>query len=155
MKPSDSLLLYVDRLEQALAEDAAGREHEWSEQTLNLLDGLQRALGQHDEAAQGMFTKVDLLRLSRRMGELCQQHHEFLKRTRAVREEVEEAERAFQPLPTFNPEITPLPGTIRAVPDFGKLREHGRALLRDLRRHLDEETGLVLEGVTTDIGAGD
>jgi hypothetical protein len=41
------------------------------------------------------------------------------------------------------------------VPDFGALRQQLEEFAAALKHHRDEEAGLVIESVTTDIGVGD
>lgn len=155
MNWSDAVGQYLDHLEKPLADEVVGRERDWCDEMVNSLDGLRRVLIQHQDATQRMFAGLDLTRLSRRMGELRQEHVELLEQAKAVRDEVQAASRAFQAEPTPATEITPVSGQLRMPPDFSALREHGQQVVRGLRRHLDAETNLVLEGVTTDIGAGD
>jgi hypothetical protein len=158
MTPRDSLQWYLDRLDQHLATDVAGHERQWAEQVGDLLGGLAQALRLHQqttEAPGGLFATADMTRLSRRVSELCQEHQDFLERIASLRDEVRSAARAFQTEsgPSVSP--VPTPGKVGAVPDFSAIRREAQEIVDSLRKHTETETGLVLEGVTTDIGAGD
>jgi hypothetical protein len=158
MLACDTMQLQLDRLESALAEEVTGRERPWSEQLGDRVNAVAQALRQHKdstEAPGGLLAGSDLTRLSRRVGELCQEHREFLQDLVVLREGLLQAAQAFQQDPRSPATVVPIPGKVGAVPDFGALRREAQDLLAALRKHTHEETDLVLEGVTTDIGAGD
>jgi hypothetical protein len=158
----DPLAAPLERFEQALADDAAGRERDWAEGVCRALATLEGALWQHTveaDASNGLFAEVDLTRptLARQVGVLRQEHSDFLQQASALQLQLQRAASAFQlrreapamtnPLPEPEP-----PGTI---PDFGVLRQRGEQFATALRRHRETETDLLLETVTTDIGVGD
>jgi hypothetical protein len=158
----DLLLPPLEHLEQTLAEQAAGREHEWARRVADALAGVEQALRQHAaeaEAPAGLFAKVDLTRptLARQAGELRAEHATLLERVNALQAEVRNAAKVFQPQADSRAQTDALPEPVKAsaIPDFGAIRQSLAQFLADLRRHRDQEVGLVLESVTTDIGAGD
>jgi hypothetical protein len=159
---NDILQAPLDRLEHALAAPAAGRERHWASRLAAVLGAVGQAWLAHtalSESADGVFTEVDLTRpsLVRQVGALCRQHGELLARTAALQREAQAAARAFT-LPALSRAAAypPADGVgPQEVPDFGRLRRQAEQLLQALRRHQEDETDLVLESVTTDIGVGD
>jgi hypothetical protein len=159
---SDSLLLPLEKLEGALAAEVVGRERAWAEQVRRALATMDVALQQHaaeTEAQDGLFADVDLTRptLVRQVGGLRQEHAELLEQIGAMQQQVQQAALVFQsqaetaPLANHLPE----PVSLKAVPDFGLLRQNGANLVAAIRTHRERETGLLLESVETDIGVGD
>jgi hypothetical protein len=49
----------------------------------------------------------------------------------------------------------PEPASDAGIPDFGTLRSRAEELAAALRQHRKQETDLVQESITTDLGAGD
>lgn len=156
----DVLLPPVERLETALSAHAPGRERDWAAEVDAVLGGVQEALRRHvadTDAAGGMFSKVDLTRptLARQVGTLRQEHTAFLEQAGALQQEVRSAAKAFE-----RPDVAPEQGSLPAaapdtVPDFGSLRKRLGEFAAALKHHRDEEAGLVIESVATDIGVGD
>ncbi len=156
----DVLIVPIEQLEVALGAHAPGREHDWARDVDGILGRVEEALRRHvadTDSAGGMWTKVDMTRptLVRQVSALRQEHTSFLERTGALRQEVRSAAMAFAPqvpqggtdrLPTAPPDT---------VPDFGSLRQQLEEFAAALKHHRDEEAGLVIESVTTDIGVGD
>jgi hypothetical protein len=163
MKPKHDLLeASFDHLERALTPVVAGQEHAWAEQVEGALMHIRHALLRHAAEAEqpvGLFAEVDLTRpsLARQVGGLLREHDELLHRLRDYSAEVQTAARAFRPPAAIagQTKILPEADHRRAIPDFGALRQRGVELLATLRHHRRQETELVLESVTTDIGAGD
>jgi len=158
----DYLLKPTDRLADTLTAHAPGRERDWAENIEGAIGGLEQALRQHcsaTEAPDGMFTDVDLTRptLVRQVNELRQEHCQLLEQARELQRQVRNALQAFQSSPAQNGEPNPLPAAMPAVtvPDFGAIRQDGEKLVAALKHHHEEETKLVLESVSTDIGVGD
>jgi len=157
----DVLLPPVERLEAALSAPAPGRERDWAGAVAAALGGVVEALRRHvsdTDAAGGMFSMVDLTRptLVRQVGALRQEHMAFLEQGSALRQEVKSAARAFEPpAPAGGTGSLPAPAAAETIPDFGALRERLGQFAAGLKHHRDDETGLVLESVTTDIGVGD
>ena len=152
----DFLLDPIEQLTKALLANAPGRERDWAERLNQAVDGMQRALLQHNAAAEspdGMFTEVDLTRptLLRRMNQLRQEHKMLLEQAQAFQGQVQNALQAFQP----SADTLPRPAAVCPVPDFGIIRRDGEHLVAVLQRHREEETKLVLESVTTEIGVCD
>jgi hypothetical protein len=162
MKPRQDLLLApLEQLETALSAHAPGRERDWAGEVDAVLGGVEEALRRHvadTDAPGGMFTKVDLTRptLVRQVGTLRQEHTSFLEQAGALRQEVREAAKAFEPhAPDGGTGRLPAPPAVGAVPDFGSLRKRLGDFAAALKHHRDEEAGLVIESVATDIGVGD
>ena len=157
----DVLVAPVERLETALAAHSPGRERDWAGVMDAILGGVEEALRRHvadTDAAGGMFTKVDLTRptLVRKVSNLRQEHTSFLERAEALRQEVRSAAKAFDPqAPDGGSGRLPAPAGSGAVPDFGSLRQQLKEFADALKHHRDEEAGLVIESVATDIGVGD
>src|SRR5205823_1413861 len=135
----------LQQLEQALAADVVGREREWAEGVGKALALLEQALHRHSaDADAGLYEEVDLTRpaFARQVGELCQEHADFLERTRALRKEVEGVVQAFT-APAQQPDL-PRPTAAGGIADFGTIRQHGEQLVESLRKHRQEEMDLVL-----------
>jgi hypothetical protein len=160
---SEPLLPVLERLDEALAAGVPGREGPWAGEVDTALAELEAALRQHvagAEASDGLLSGVDLKRPSyvRRVSELRRQHEDFVRQIWDFRRDVAEAAATFRrtiPRPTAPSVGLPEPAGPGAVPDFGALRQRGGRLTAALRQHRDAETGLTLDSVTTDIGAGD
>jgi hypothetical protein len=153
-----TLTTAVRRLAVTAALDAVGREYEWATLVSDTLATVARALLlhlAHEETANGPLALADWTRptVARRAGRLCAETRLLLRRAEELRAKVEEAARCFAP-PGETSAILP-PSASRRVPDFGELRREVQDLIADLDRHNDEEVGLVLQSVTTDLGAGD
>jgi len=156
----DVLLAPIEQLEVALRVHAPGREHDWARDVDGILGRVEESLRRHvmeTDGSGGMWTKVDMTRptLVRQVGALLEEHTSFLERTSTLRQEVRSAATAFAPrTPTGVTDRLPAatPGT---VPDFGSLRQQLEEFAAALKHHRDEEAGLVIESVTTDIGVGD
>jgi hypothetical protein len=158
----DFLMTPVHRLAEALAVFAPGHERDWADNIDRAIGELQLALGQHasaTEAADGWLTEVDLTRptLVRQVNELCQEHTHLFEQTRALQAQVRNVLRAFEtsPAQAVPPDALPKPAAVVTVPDFGAIRQDGEKLVAALQHHHAEETKLVLESVSTDIGVGD
>lgn len=159
---SDALTSAARLLRQALSEDIPGREREWAAEVDGALAVADAALRQHAglaETPDALFAGVDLRRPTcvRQVNGLRLGINDLLSEVRKLRERVRRASQAFQPIaePLGHPDRLPAAVAPLAVPHFGELRQAAEAFLTRLRRHREEETRLVLESVTTDIGAGD
>lgn len=139
----DVLVTPVEKLEKMLSAAAPGRERDWADRlAVNLtrfINALQRHVSE-TEATTGMFSKVDQTRpsLARQVSALRRDHDSFLVSARELREELRRALRSPGP-----------------IPDLGSIRSRLEELTTALKRHREEESGLVIESVTTDLGAGD
>jgi hypothetical protein len=157
----DALVAPIEQLESALRAPAPGREHDWAHEVEGILGRVEEALRRHvadTDAAGGMFTEVDLTRptLVRQVSALRQEHTSFLERTGELRRDVSSAAQAFQPhAPDGGADRLPAPAAPAGVPDFGALRQQLEKFAAALKHHRDEEAGLVIESVATDIGVGD
>jgi hypothetical protein len=159
---SELLQAPIEKLERALAKETPGRERAWAEEVDRTLGRVQQTWERHIEDAEapdGMFAEVDLTRpsLVREVGELCHEHQDMFRQLQALREEVRQAARAFNTSPdTGGPTgAFPEPAATDSIPDFGVLRQQLEQFLAALIGHRDHEAALVIESVTTDIGAGD
>ena len=158
---NDPLTTPLAQLEQVLSEPHSGRERDWADRVADALGAFEAGLRQHECLAgtpNGLFAGVDLGRPTfiRQMNGLRLQIADFLREVRELRGQLRQAAQAFQP-PHLLGSMDRLPAPVAraAVPHFGELRRGVGGFLGRLRRHRDEETRLVLESVTTDIGAGD
>jgi len=158
---NDPLSAPVCELQQVLAQGFPGRERDWAERVAAGLSVVEAALRQHAglaEAPDGLFAGVDLQRPTfvRQMNGLRLELNDLLRQVRDLRERVRQARQAFSTSePHGYPDRLPVPVARTAVPHFGELRAEVEDLLCRVHQHREEETRLVLESVTTDIGAGD
>jgi hypothetical protein len=158
----DVLQSSLNRLEEVLGVPPPGQERQWASRLAAALGAVGEGWRVHtaeSESVRGLLTEVDLTRpsLVRQVGVLCREHEELLARAAALQREAQSVAHAFT-FPKASRPGEPWPGepsTPQVVPDFGLLRRHAEQLLRALRRHQEQETDLVLESVTTDIGVGD
>ncbi|HEV3255500.1 MAG TPA: hypothetical protein VG013_01345 [Gemmataceae bacterium] len=162
---TDVLSPALDRLERALAERGAGRERDWVERVDQALAAVEQGVRQHAatlEAPDGRVVDVDSPRLpsptvSRRAAKLHQELDGFLVETRALRAKVRGASQglgiAVSPSGLAGAlAVAPEAG---AIPDFSVFCKRAKELLEALNHYEEEEADLILEAVTTDIGAGD
>ena len=110
------------------------------------------------ETPDGVFAAVDQQRPTflRQMNGLRLGLTDLLGEVGELRERVRQAARAFT-TSSLRGSLDQLPAPVAraAVPHFGELRAEVQDFLSRLHQHHNEETRLVLESVTTDIGAGD
>jgi hypothetical protein len=156
----DVLLLPRDELALALAADSVGRESDWADSVASALAELEEALRQHialAESGDGIYLMVDLTRptLVRQINHLRRQHNDLLMQLRDLQLLAARAVRAFQPRNLFDALDSLLDEPPGSIPDFGALRERAQRFLKALARHGEAEDMVVLESVTTEIGAGD
>ena len=114
------------------------------------------------EAPDGRVVDVDSARLpsptmSRRAAKLHEELDRFLDETRALRTKV----RGVAPGQGSADNPSALAGALTvapeagAIPDFGVFWTRAQELLNALNRYEEQEANLILDSVTTDIGAGD
>jgi hypothetical protein len=147
-----TLAAAVDGLEQALASDPAGREQDWAVRVGRALGGLEQAARGHGRAlaaAGGLPVEVDRPLLpsptvDRRSGELRRELEGALGEAKALRAKVAGAARRAAG-------AAPEAGGA----EFGVFCRRARRLLGALRRYEVEETDLLQDSITTDLGAGD
>jgi hypothetical protein len=158
---NDLLAQAMERLERAMAADVPGSEREWAAGTGDALAGMDAILRKHATLAEGpdgAFSAVDLTRptLARRVAKLRREHRMFLVQVRDLRARIEQAASAFEaPSAAANSPDLPEPEAPDGVADFGARRHELAEFLDALQRHYDCENSLVIESVTTDLGAGD
>jgi len=157
---TDVLLLPRDELALALTAEVVGRELDWAESYSSALATLDDGLRQHIalvESDDGIFAKVELTRptVLRQINHLRREHIDLLHEVRELQRLVTTATRAFQPRRVPGPFDLPEAESRACVPDFGALRDRAERLLALLERHEEAEHLIVMESVTTDIGAGD
>src|SRR5262249_28401189 len=126
----DVLTQPVEHLKAALGQQSPGRERDWADEARAALADLELALREHTDAAEeadGPYAEADLPRptIVRQMNELRHQHGDFLAEVRALRQELDGAAQAFQPVPPAGEVLgaLPRPASVRAVPDFNALRD--------------------------------
>jgi len=159
---ADPLSMPVSQLQEALAEEFPGREREWTGKVDRALGDVENGLRQHAglaETPNGLFAGVDMRRPTylRRLSGLRLELSDFSREVRDLRERVRQAGQAFRPAHELLDGLDgmPPPAARRGVPHFGELRDEVADFLGRLHQHCEEETRIVLESVTTDIGAGD
>jgi hypothetical protein len=157
----DPVLRAIEELRQALAEGFPGREHDWTERVGNGLAHLEGALRGHigqAEKTDGIFSGVDLQRPTfvRQVNGLRLGLRELVRDLHTLRDQVRLAGEAFRPAASHtDPDRLPRPIAQASVPRFGELRSRVESFLARVEQQRGKETRLVLESVTTDIGAGD
>jgi hypothetical protein len=159
----DRLLASGESLKSALEVDIAGHEPEWAERARVALIHIENTLRQHIaevEAPAGLLaTEVDLTRpsLVREVSKLRREHQDLLEKAAALREQVEAAGQAFQPIIEGASAACALPEPAQhaGVINLGQLRDSIEQFLAALLKHREREADLTLESVTTDLGAGD
>jgi hypothetical protein len=161
--PEDALAIAADLLEDALAGEVAGRERDWAAEVARALRQIERRLRRYHNAAytaDGPVADLDRIRptLFRQRYILCLHYRDLLKRVQRLREDVQRAVEAFQPVAEALAAValaakgTPVTGQ---VPVFGAIRQQAQEILSDLNKSREAETALLLESVVTDIGVGD
>jgi hypothetical protein len=160
--PDELLSTPLENLDGALAADPAGREGIWAESLGGALAAVAEALRRHAAAAEapgGPLAQVDLTRptLVRQVSRLRQEHLDLPGQAEALAAEARLAATSFGvPADTVTSSHELPPPTGGGAPaDVNELRARVRDYLAALRRHADEESGLLIESVTTDLGAGD
>ena len=153
--PKDSLRLALDRLCAALEEPVPGNERQWAFGVNAALAGLEASVRLYRAATrdmEGPFAEIDVTRpsLARQADELRSQQECWLARILSLRQEVQQAEQAFQQ----TSERLAVPAG-KTVCDFGEIRRNAEEILAGLEENKETESRLVLESVCTDIGAGD
>jgi hypothetical protein len=157
----DILSQALEHLEQALHADVAGKERDWAEGVAGGLTHVVHALRKHateTENPSGLYAEVDLTRptLARQVGELRREHGDFLHKALDLHNNVQKLRQAFTAATRPVPMADPLPAPpVTTTADFSAIRNLGDQLLASLSHHQQLETDLVLESVTTDLGAGD
>jgi hypothetical protein len=155
----DPLLVSTDTLEEALASKHTGRESEWAR-------GVSQALESVDEGLQAHLTETaDAKQLipgaesgekepsptqERRVEELRKEVGDCLERVHALQDDVKNAFEVFRPA-----NGSPAGSAPSWIPDFGQIRVRGEQLILAVMEYMRNETNLVLDAVTTDIGVGD
>ena len=164
---TDPIVTAAEKLQCALAAEAPGHEQEWTVRIHVALLALENALRGHKAATEGqngMFASLNELApetlptLDRQLQKLCEDHKDFLKAAGSLRDEAQNALQAFQPRldeagrsgPHFSKPSSPA-----SVPDFGAIRQQGTQLVEALLKHQENETKLLMETATTDVGVGD
>ena len=161
--PKDPLATAADPLEDALRGEVAGRKRDWAAGVVRALRQVEGGLGRYHDGAQtadGPFADPNRMRptLFRQWSILCLHYQDLLKRAQRLREDVQRAAEAFQPVAevlaaaALTHKITPVASV---VPVFGAIRQRAQEILIDLKRSREAETALLLESVVTDIGVGD
>lgn len=143
----EPLTFAAEQLQAALDAQAEGREAEWARRVRDALAQVEAALRQHRanaKAPDGLFSEVDENRptLAKQADELRNDHDEFLKQVRALRDESQQL--AGPPAPSLQP-----------ADDRDALRQLAEKFLNDLRQTKEAELKLVLDSVNTDLGGGD
>jgi hypothetical protein len=146
--------LAARRLERAIAAPTVGHERPWANRLGDAAADLEQVLHRHTwdmDLPGGFQSAVDLTRPSfvRQIDRLRRELTDLLALAGRLEEEARSAAQAFS-FPDRG-----RPGGTAGIPEFGRLRGQGQDLLQAVERFQAEETALVLESVTTDIGVGD
>jgi hypothetical protein len=161
----DPIVTAAEELERSATTDAAGREQDWVRGVDRALAAVEEAVRQRAAALRGpdgQLLDVNRDRLpspaiSRRTDELERELHQFLSAVQALRQQVRGAAEGLG----MDANPAELAGALSVAPeagavaDLGVFRQHARQLAAALRRFEHEETDLILDAVTPDIGAGD
>lgn len=145
----------LDQFPTILAEQAAADDRGWAGAMWYALARLEKELQQHIEdlkAPDGLEAEVDQTRptLVRQQEKLQQDYQNHLEQCLALKWETY---RLAQPLLDAEPEA--LGKAAPASGDPQTLRERLQQFVTQLQAYQQTEAGLILESVTTDLGAGD
>lgn len=145
----DELVPPVEHLKKAVAAESSGNDRAWSQQLSDALAELEEAMRRHvaeAEAPAGIYAEVDLTRpsLVREVGELRREHAVFADQLADLRLQLQRAARGMPERPGTDP-ASGLSAIRQAVRDF----------VTALEQHRAHEAGVLIESVTTDLGAGD
>jgi hypothetical protein len=129
----------------------------WAGMMWYVLARLERPLREHIETAAGPDSEVDQTRnsLVRKQDKLTENNHNLLEQCQALKWQLY---RAAQPCAEESLGKTPplqAAGDGGVTPDYQALKERVRRFVAVLESCQNEEASLVLESVTTDLGAGD
>jgi hypothetical protein len=155
----DPLLTSTDNLEIALSGKHPGREAEWAAEVScaleSVAEGLQSHLAETEDpkhlipVAEGKAKEPSPTQ-ERRVQGLRQEIADCLQRVQDLQGMVRNA------LDVFQSDNGPLANReSNAIPDFGQIRVQGEQLIVAVAEYMLDETNVVLDAVTTDIGVGD
>src|SRR5262245_35660244 len=101
--PKDALATAADLLEDALTGDITGWQRNWAAGVARALHLIERGLRRYHDVARtqdGHFADLDRIRptLFRQWNILCLHYCDLLKRVQRLREDVQRAAGAFQPV---------------------------------------------------------
>jgi hypothetical protein len=161
----DTLLNAAEKLQRTLAADVAGQERDWAERADQALTQLAAAISQRAatwRSPEGKVVDVESPRLpspivARRGSELRRDLDGLLEQAISLQTDVRSAARAFSSAGDVSDLAGALPVApeVSAVPNFGVFRQRAEQLVEGIRRYIEQEAGLILETVNTDVGAGD
>jgi hypothetical protein len=159
---TDRLGDVLDQFRIVLGEHAGADEYSWAGRMWYALGRLEKELQRHIELAKGpdgLAAEVDQSRptLVRQQEKLQQDYQNLLEQCLALKWEMY---RLSQPLDGPAAELgKSLPAAVENAStgpvNVATLRERLEQFLTRLEEYQQKEAGLVLESVTTDIGAGD
>jgi hypothetical protein len=144
----DALLTAMAELERALAEHSGGRERAWAERVDRALAAVAQAVQRHHATLQApgggvvdvASGRVPSPGVDRQLAALYEELEGVLGEATALRARLQRALAS---------------AAAGEVLDFALFRRRATALLEALGRYEAEEADLILDSVTTDIGAGD
>ncbi len=162
MKPS--LIRVLDDLKHALADNAANQGESWSRRVRHALDTLEHFLRRHRvnlRDAEGRVVDVDTSLnpspgVDRRADKLHQELDRLLNQAQMLRAKLN----AIHPGGGVTNAATEA-GALPVAPevgdrtDFSVFCEEAEQLLTDLEHYKEEETMLIEDNITLDLGAGD
>jgi uncharacterized membrane protein YccC len=159
-----SLANAVKELKRVLAEDAAGREKDWTGRMGQALSALEQSVRQHRaklEDAEGRVVEVERSlnpspTVARRADQLREELDRLLQDAHALRGKLQSTHpsRARMDPATAAGALSVAPEA-GDVADFGVFCERVEHLLDGFEHYDEEEAELIQESVTMDLGAGD
>ncbi|HWG46614.1 MAG TPA: hypothetical protein VN688_27880 [Gemmataceae bacterium] len=164
--PADkcSLANAAKALKRVLAEDAAGREKEWTERMGQALSALEQSVRRHHanlEDAEGRVVNVESSlnpspTVARRADQLRDELDNLLQEAHALHGKLQ----GIHPS-TARMDPSTAAGALAVAPeagdvaDFGVFCERVEHLLDGFEHYDEEESELIQESITMDLGAGD
>ncbi len=159
-----SLANAVKGLTQMLGEDATGRAKDWTQRVDQALSALEHSVRRHRahlEDAEGRVVDVESSlnpspTVARRANQLCQELDSLLREAQALRGKLQGIHPSTEKM-----DASTAAGALAVAPeagdvaDFGVFCERAERLLEGFEHYDEEESELIQESVTMDLGAGD
>jgi hypothetical protein len=155
----DPLLASTDNFEHALSAKHPGREREWAQEVNQALLSIDKGLHIHLEETEDPTQLIPMAEFGekepsptqeRRVEELRKEVIDCLERVHSLQRDLQNV------LDVFKPDNgSPAGSGGSTIPDFGQIRGRGEQLIVAVAEYMLDETNVVLDAVTTDIGVGD
>ena len=158
-----SLANAVKGLKRVLGEDAAGREKNWTQRVDQALSALEQSVRRHRanlEDAEGRVVDVDSSlnpspTVARRADQLREELDNLLQEAQLLRRKLQDVHPAGRMDPSNTAGALTVAPEAGDVADFGVFCERAEHLLEGFQHYDEEESELIQESVTMDLGAGD